>query len=181
MAMKHALGLSGIALLMLTMAQAQGDDEQPGGLDECRNITDSLERLACYDGIGETEGRAEAKATAPELEAPDTVLDNKEPTDQETADSTEQASEYAALTDDVGLPQAADANKPILVKVDRCGEANNRRFYFYFDNGQVWKYLGSKKLRYRGCDASARLVEDKFGFTLQMDGDSAKHRVQRVK
>ena len=63
----------------------------------------------------------------------------------------------------------------------RCGEANNRRFYFYFDNGQVWKYLGRKKLRFLDCDSQATLVEDGFGFTLKLDTDEREMRVQRVK
>lgn len=172
---------AGIALLCTAVAQGQVDDNPPGDLEECRQITEPLERLACYDDIGRAENRAEAPAPAAESQAAPATQDGGAAAAHETAGSEDQPAEFAVLTDEVGLEQPADEYKPIRVTIDSCGQANDRRFYFHFDNGQVWKYLGSKKLRYRSCATSAKLVEDGFGYTLQMDGDTAKHRVQRVK
>ena len=101
---------------------------------------------------------------------------NPEPKDPEPEETT-----YGELTDNVGLPKAADEYKPIPVTVVRCGKANNRKWYFYLDNGQVWQYLGSRTLRYRNCDTPGTLREDGMGFALQMDGDEAKLRVKRVR
>jgi hypothetical protein len=163
----------GSVLLLAASTYAQSDDHSKGGVEQCREIADAEARLACYDRIGRSDpvGREELESE------PDAAAES----DPSIAGSETEDSEYDTLTDDTGLPKAADSNKPIPVTVSKCGEATNFKFYFYLDNGQVWRYIGGEKLRLRGCEGTAFLVEDRFGFTLQMDGDSARLRVKRVK
>jgi hypothetical protein len=170
-----------VALLLTVPGHAENDGVATEAIERCRTIADDVHRLACYDRIGRPE-------TAPThaLEAPGDSVPEPLPKDQGAqvlgspvvaAEDTE----YGELTDDVGLPKSADDYKPIPVTVVRCEQSNNRKWYFYFDNGQVWKYLGAQTLRYRGCSTPGMLIEDGLGFALQMDADTAKLRVKRVR
>jgi hypothetical protein len=163
----------GTVLVLAASVHGQADERPTGGIEQCREFTDAEARLACYDRIGEpVSGNHERTESSQEPEA--------EPHPSMIGAKSED-SEYGALGDDTGLPNEAEASKPILVTVSRCGEAANFNFYFYLDNGQVWRYTGAKQLRYRSCDGVAILVEDRLGFTLQMEGDSARLRVKRIK
>ena len=182
-----------IFALLPGMLIAQSDSVAMDELQKCRELEDPAQRMACYDGIGE------AAATTPAVAAPVEAVSQPaaEPTPAAAIEEVPQAvpkaptaeipaaaaseKEYRELTDDVGLPKSDDNLQTIRATVVRCGEANNRRFYFYFDNGQVWKYLGRKKLRFLDCDNQASLVEDGWGFVLKLDGDDREMRVQRVK
>lgn len=168
-----SLLLGSAILLLFAPVYAQSSDQGQGGVKQCREIADAEARLACYDRIGKSalEGGDE----------PESMPEAAAELDPSIAGAEIEDSEYGTLTDDTGLPAAADASKPIPVTVSSCGEATNLKFYFYLDNGQVWRYIGGKKLRYRSCDGAAFLFEDRLGFALQMEGDSARLRVKRVK
>lgn len=173
MARVFSVIIGGTFLFLAAPVYAQSDDNVTGRVDQCRELVDAEARLACYDRIGETavEGRDD----------PDRMPDAAAESGPGNPAPAEADSEYGALTDDTGLPKAADAIKPIPVTISRCGEATNLKFYFYLDNGQVWRYIGGKKLRYRNCGGAAVLVEDRFGFALQIEGDNSRLRVKRVK
>lgn len=164
-----------VAILVFFSTTLCAQDEKVGMQDirKCRQISEAEARLACYDRLGEpaTSGPGTTAAEQPAQEAPGTVHE----------DVTGHGPGYRELTEDVGLPKAIRDDQVILATVSRCGEANNRRFYFYFDNGQIWKYVGGRKLRIRDCSKPATLREDRFGFTLQLDGDARSMRVERVK
>lgn len=164
------VGIPALALIAGMSVQAQQSDSLPGDIAECRKIEEVSARTACYDRID-----------VPDATSPDSAGRADEAPDEAVAETEEQQSVHKALTDDVGLAAPDDSVKPILVTVIRCEAGNYRNFYFHFDNGQIWKYIGGKKLRYKDCNTTADLVEDGFGFTLQMTGDRAKHRVKRIK
>jgi hypothetical protein len=171
-----------VALLLSAPGHAQNDGAAAEGVERCRTIADTVERLACYDNIGK---RKAATAPVPEVQessTPDPVTMEERPQDPEQPpEVASEDSAYGELKDDVGLPKSADEYKPIPVNVVRCGQASDYKWYFYFDNGQVWQYLGARTLRYRSCDTPGTLVEDGMGFALKMDGDKAKLRVKRVR
>ena len=172
MARIYLLIFVGAALLPAASVYAQSDGRSTDGIAECREFADAEARLACYDRIGKT-----ASGNKEQSEPGENVAETPEPG---MAEIEKGDSGYGVLSDDTGLPQSADANKPIPVTISKCGEATNFKFYFYFDNGQVWRYIGGKKLRYRGCEGAAILVEDRLGFSLQMEGDNARLRVKRI-
>jgi hypothetical protein len=170
-----------VALLLTVQGHTANDCVATEEIERCRTIADVVDRLDCYDRIGRPE-------TAPThaLEAPGDSIPEPVPMDQDSQDPESpvvaaEDTEYGELTDDVGLPKSADDYKPIPVTVVRCGQSNNRKWYFYFDNGQVWQYLGVRALRYRDCNTPGVLIEDGMGFALQMDADKAKLRVKRVR
>jgi hypothetical protein len=169
------LGLIPISVFLLpAWSAAQSEGTLADDLEQCQTITHSADRLACYDRVSKPEP---ATTEAPQEEQ----HEEQNATDANTTETAEPDSEEGALTDDTGLPKSADDFKPIAVTVTRCSEGHNRQFYFYFDNGQAWKYIGGKTLRYRDCDRPATLREDGLGFSLQLDGDEARLRVQRVR
>jgi hypothetical protein len=192
--LKRVLGTSAITMLLLISLPlpAQNDSDAMQQLLKCREFSDIEKRAACYDDIGEVAPIAEAPAisadeVAPIAEAPAI------PAEMETAaaavvttaamdapEDTELEAPSDEPADDIGLPKSEDELVSIRTTVVRCGQANDYRFYFYLDNGQVWKYLGGDQLRYRNCNTPATINEDGLGFKLKMDGKSSL-RVQRVK
>ena len=155
---------------------AQNDSVSMEALRQCREYSDIGKRLSCYDHIGEPAPIVETTTVPADADPQDTAAGAAEVSEEVENDSL-----YRDLTDDIGLPKSDDAYETIHATVVRCGEANNRKFYFYFDNGQIWKYIGGKRLRYKSCNAPANLTEDGFGFRLQIDGKPGLLRVQRVK
>lgn len=158
-------------------------------LDRCRDLTNAMARLGCYDRIGEPRAASQPAPknhvdTETGLDAaPDSELvrdDSASPAPKASEGAFEDT-EYGELTDNIGLPKSADAYKPISVTIANCGKTNNRKWYFYFDNGQVWQYIGARSLRYRRCNTPAILEEDTLGFVLHMEGDTARLRVKRVR
>ncbi|MDH3336378.1 MAG: hypothetical protein OER22_05305 [Gammaproteobacteria bacterium] len=176
--MKSLLSGAVAGALLLCSAAVLADNESVpmDELHQCREYPDIEKRLACYDGIGETAPVVATTGIAVQVEPQET-----EAVAAEVSQEVDDDSQYRELTDDIGLPKSEDNYETILTTVVRCGVANNRKFYFYFENGQVWQYLGNKKLRYRNCNAQAKLVEDGIGFKLQLDGESGQPRVKRVK
>ena len=163
------------AMLMSLPLPAQNDSVSMEELRQCREYSDLEQRLACYDQIGKP---------APVVETPAVPADAASPAATAAAADVPQevkrVSQHPVPSDDFGLPKSEDALESIRATVVRCGEANDHRFYFYLDNGQVWKYLGGKYLKYKSCDSPVTLSEDSLGFKLQMDGKSSL-RVKRVR
>jgi len=177
--MKRVFFGAGLGAMLLVFAMpitAQHDDGPMRELEQCRELDGDDQRLSCYDRIGET----------PSVVAATTVKTETSPVVDTTAaiDVQEQDSQYVELTDDIGLPkkaQPADDYNTVLATISRCELASNRIFYFYFENGQIWKYIGRKQLKYRDCSGEAEIKEDRFGFELQLDGETRSVRVARVK
>jgi hypothetical protein len=151
----------GATLLVFAMPiAAQHAEDLMQELEQCRALDDDDKRLVCYDRIGEVPSVVETTTAE---------------------DVREQDSQYGDLTDDIGLPKQADGEKTILATISSCGLASNRIFYFYFENGQIWKYVGNKRLKYRDCNREAKIIVDRFGFALQLEGETRSLRIMRVK
>lgn len=164
--MKRVLSRAGVGATLLVFAMpitAQLNEDLMQEFEHCRELDDDDKRLICYDRIGEALPVIETTAGV---------------------DVQEQDSEYGKITDDIGLPKKtpqADGAITVQATISSCGLASNRIFYFYFENGQVWKYIGRKQLKYRDCSGVAEIKEDRFGFALQIEGDTRSVRVARVK
>lgn len=174
--MKKVHGIACLSLVLLSYCYPAVAQEDTALLDElkaCRGLADVNERVACYDKIGTTP--AAAVDPAPASPAPPPA-----PAATATAAAAAAAAGGEEVSEDFGLPKSEDAFDSIRANVVRCGKSNNRKFYFYLDNGQAWKYLGSRNLRYKNCDTPATIREDRLGYTLQMDGEP-RLRVQRAR
>ena len=168
--------LAGAMLLLISLPlPAQNDSISMEELRQCREYSNLEQRLACYDQIGKPAPVVETPAVPADAESADAAA-----AAADVPQEVERVSQHPVPSDDFGLPKSEDALESIRATVVRCGEANDHRFYFYFDNGQVWKYLGGKYLKYKSCNSSATLSEDNLGFKLQMDGKPSL-RVKRVR
>ena len=168
-----ALGSLVIAACLMVTAAAAADEG--AGIERCRTIADNDDRLECYDRMA-MPADAGQPATAAADDAP-----AMEPAQSAVGLPAVETATTADPAADIGLPKPKVAMEPVPVTIDRCGMAGNRIFYIYFDNGQVWRYIGRKSLRLKSCGKEASLVEDRLGFVLQLHEHSKSIRVQRLK
>jgi hypothetical protein len=79
------------------------------------------------------------------------------------------------LPDDLGSPE----NVQYSTVVTSCKKGYYGDLYFVFDNGQVWKHTGNRRLRLKECNFNATIMKDAFGYKMQADGIDGSIRVKR--
>ncbi len=154
-------------------------------VESCQQLTDDAERLACYDRVFRA-GQAVPAEPAPTAPAPvepapaPTVTPDPEP----PAPAAQQQPDTVPLDDRVGRESLDRDEKPkdpdIVGHVRSCKENARGRYFFFFDNGQVWKQVDNTPIRWRECNFEVRLRKDFFGYSLQPVGEKKKVRVSRV-
>jgi hypothetical protein len=174
------------------------------GIDDvarCAGIDDDSSRLACYDKVA---GRvravraAEADVATPPAAAPVPAAAPSPATphpvaaiDDAAAAAPAQAAAAPAeqapaqLTDEFGAErlEGRSGGQEISVRatVTGCRQDASDRYYFYFDNGQVWKQKDSRRLHYRQCEFDVTISRDFFGYKMQLDGDDKTTRIDRIR
>ena len=66
-------------------------------------------------------------------------------------------------------------------KVTKCQQDVNDKWYFYFDNGQVWKQRSNSRLRFPDCDFWVTITEDTFGYKMTIEGEDKQIRIGRIR
>ena len=133
-------------------------------LKACAKMTDRDARFACFDKLGERVLREESA--------------DKNPTREEVAQPeavTAEASNVQPLPDDLG--KSSGINYSGLITSCKKGYYGN--WYFIFDNGQVWKEVNKRNLRFKECNFNATITRDAFGYKMQIDGVDKTIRVRR--
>lgn len=183
--------LFAIILALGVTTSSRADDAISREMQRCATIDDSTARLACFDELaGRDTPAPAAEATAPEPSAEPVLV--AEPATQPSAEPVpvaEPAPEpVAAKTlDDIDSetqPRSAgnkDEELQIRARVTRCEKSARKRYYFVFDNGQVWKQTSDKRLSYRECDFEVTITKDFFGYKMQRDGEKGRTRISRVR
>ena len=101
------------------------------------------------------------------------------------AEDDQDEREYAPLTDEVGLSQRdigdADKPRPYLANVTRCSLSPRGKYYFYFDNGQVWRQTDAERQEFEDCDFSATIEKDMFGFKMRPQNGARPVRIKRIR
>jgi hypothetical protein len=155
-------------------------------LKACAVMTDDDARLACFDKLGERaleESSADQKSIQVEKVEPEAVAVAEPEAAAEAAAVTVAAAEAAAetattiepLPDDLGSPE----NVQYSTVVTSCKKGYYGDLYFVFDNGQVWKHTGNRRLRLKECNFNATIMKDAFGYKMQADGIDGSIRVKR--
>lgn len=166
------------ALFLAMPLVPDADDQVADDLARCSSIDDASARLACYDGLsGRSElARDSSGATAESSPAPVAAPVPK----------AVQTSQKAL--DDLGsetLPRKKGEDlKELSVRatVTRCQkDASKKKYFFYFDNGQVWKQLSDKRVFFKDCNFEVTITKDFFGYKMQKDGEKARLRISRIK
>lgn len=159
-------GAGSVIALMLAAMQAVA--QEPAELARCSAIEDAEKRLACYDAAsGKIEPAQESQAVAP----------GKDVAPQQDVET---------LTDDVGreqLDRGEQQEERTMVRgtVTNCKRDASGRYYFYFDNGQVWKQKDSDRLPFRNCSFDVKIERDFFGYRMRVEGRGKDIRISRVR
>ena len=164
------------ALVMMLCAPASAQDADE--LAACAKLEDPKARLACYDAASR---RAPAPESAAEPAKPAQPPEAAQVMEAAEAQEPEQA---APLSDAVGKEQlpVEDPNEgPVRGTLTDCREGPTGKWYFYFDNGQVWEQRDNDRLRLRTCDFDVTISKDFFGYKMEMPNSGNKIRVARVK
>lgn len=144
-----------------SVAQSVGTVEE---LKVCARMTDQSARLECFDNLGE---RALGKEPADEKPAQEQQV--------EPEAVTETATDVEPLPDDFGSSKTAQYGGLIT----SCKRGHYGDWYFIFDNGQVWKEVNHRNLRFKECNFNATITKDAFGYKMQIDGMEKTIRVRR--
>ena len=171
---------------------AQTADE----LSRCNSIDDGAARLACYDKLGGRQAlpRVEPESSPePAAEQPTPAVPAAErptpavPAAEQPTPAVPAEEEYAPLTDEIGAERlgkkgsGAEDDMRVRGTVTACRKDSLNKYFFYFENGQVWKQKDSERLRYKECKFSVMITKDFFGYKMQVDGEKRRIRIGRVK
>ncbi len=186
---KEIVLLGAIATLAAAGVRAQDAND----MARCAAIEDAQARLVCYDeaaGRGAPTGTDAGAAELEPLAAPARV----EPQPLTAPPRAEPQPVTAApqsgpqpLTEEVGEEQLSGKSRPerepesFRGRVIECKQDASKKWYFYFDNGQVWKQRATARLTNRNCDFEVTLTKDSFGYKMQIAGETKKIRVGRIR
>ena len=157
-------------LVCIPFVSAQAESSLEAKLAACATETNDAQRLACFDAMAaDTAGSTKI---------------NEEP--MATADAAEQESEeLESLPDSIGGGAFAEAAgikaKSYAGRVTSCKKSADRRWFYIFENGQVWKQVDRRKRRHKDCDFEVTLTEDSFGYVMRIAGQDSKIRVDRIR
>jgi hypothetical protein len=149
---RTGLTISILGTIALT-ASAEVHAQDSSDMARCAELENADARLACYDEI---------TGTAPR-------------------------SEPVPLTQDVGEEQLdshdRSESEPTIIqgRVTECQKDANNKWYFVFDNGQVWKQRSKARLPVGECDFPVTITKDALGYKMQIDGEGKKIRIGRIR
>jgi curved DNA-binding protein CbpA len=179
-----------LALWLAGLSTASGHAADPvEALKACAKMTDRGARFACYDELGQ---RVLEQESAEEQNPPESVVEAAATTTATAAtaptmatEPTGAASETPSLPDDLGGTsfEKKSENGRFEHKglVTSCKKGGDDRWYFYFENGQVWRQSNRSRRRFKECHFFVTITRDAFGYKMQIDGDKGKIRVARKK
>jgi hypothetical protein len=159
--------IAAIFIILITVFTSSGVAQPVDTVEElkvCARMTDQEARLACFDNLGERVLREEPAAEKPtqdQMPRPEAV----------TATETN----AQPLPDDYGSSKSIQYSGLIT----SCKKGHYGNWYFIFDNGQVWKEVNKRNLRFKECNFNATITRDAFGYKMRIDGVEKTIRVRR--
>jgi hypothetical protein len=174
-------------------------------LKNCARMADKVERVACYEALGQRVlGEEASAATRDDQKLVGTQSEVSEPPPARSAAKdlvvTEAAvsevasvdpavAEAAAVTvatsppetdrmpEDLGKDDKKETKerksaekKTYRGHVQSCGQMSDNKWYFVFDNGQVWKQSSNGSYRFKQCDFDVTISKDFFSYKMKIDG-----------
>ena len=82
---------------------------------------------------------------------------------------------------DGGADKAEDEAFELKATVTRCEKSPDNRYFFYLDNGQVWKQTRTERHRYKDCNFAGTIIRDFFGYKIVREDGERDIRVKRVR
>jgi hypothetical protein len=146
------------------------------GAQDCEDIADDSERLACYDALHKPAQISEAPPPVSDA-APEEFEAVPEP------EAAPKAVPLAEAPENFGLKEKrADGPKQALsARIDKVQKVGNAD-YLYLDNGQVWRELGGDSgVRFR-AGREVTITEGALGsYNLSIEGQKRLTKVKRVR
>jgi len=144
-------------------------------LKACARMTDRDARFACLDNLGERVLQEESA--------------NKKPTPEEVAQpealTTATATNVQPLPDDLGVSTFGDDQESKSIKysgkIRSCKKGQYGDWYFFLENGQIWKEVNKRNRRFKECDFNVTIAKDVFGYKMRIDALEMSVRVRRHK
>ena len=159
-----------LTFLLVSTPSFGHESEVETSLKDCTLLADSSTRLNCFDDLTKNLFKVE--------------VIQQSTTEVKTDSQQEQIPEAESLPESLGGGEYADKAgvKPTEYrgKVISCQKSHDRKWFYIFDNKQVWKQVDRRKLRYRyGCDFKVTIYRGSFGYIMLIDGDQGKIQVKR--
>ncbi len=157
--MKISLGLfAAFAALPSISLAVTADESLAARISVCSSNNKDADRLACFDSLA-------SSLTNP---------------------SVEETGEPNALPENLGggrFDKRDDAKQVNRGRVTSCKKSHDGRWFFIFDNGQIWKQanLDRPARRYKACEFDVVISKDTFGYKMFIEKLSRKVRVKRLK
>jgi hypothetical protein len=157
------VALLAVAPLAVATGAAESGDSVADRLLACRDVPDSSERLECFDKLAEDVSERPSSRNV-------------------TTEDEAVAEALPPLADDVGKSRSEDEPpEEYSGRVTSCEKSEaSGRWYFTFDNGQVWRQSNKGRLPFRECDFAVTLKRDVFGYKLELPSENRTVRVSRI-
>ena len=162
--MTNRLFVSSLACVLLLATQHSRASDTIERLKACARTDDNAARAACYETLGRGVLAAEAS-------------------DDSAVESTRSADVSATLPDALGgteyaqkAGEAAESNRGLVTS---CEKAADKKWFYVFENGQVWKQVDSRRRRHKECHFHVTITKDGFGYKMLIDGTTDKIRINR--
>lgn len=181
-------------LLFFSAAIASGQSQDSiDELKSCARTADQDSRMACYEELGKRLLAEDSEASngismASEPATVEAVVIASESNPEHTAPVAAGAAAVNTpqLSDDLGgesfdekTEDESDSGKGLIVK---CEKGSNKKWYFHFDSGQIWKQADDRRLRLeKECNVMAIISKDLFGYKMAIEGLDGRIRVARRK
>jgi hypothetical protein len=174
------ISLVSILIVCLSFA-AISNAESSDPVDEmktCAKTANPDERIACYEALGKRMLEADAATTTMKAQPVQTA-----PIAADAAVAAQAST--PELKDDLGGERFAKETDPAEAQnqglITSCRYGRDDRWYFYFDNGQVWRQSNFGRLSVDECNFIATINKGLFGYKMKIDGRDGKIRVSRRK
>ena len=162
-----------VSLVLVAAVSVAGEvaADELDGARQCLQITDDVQRLACYDAALGRQASIQPKPAEQANELP-------------TEPSAEAATE--PTLDDLGRETVRKEQRrddiEVKATVVRCErDSSRKKYHFYFDGGQVWRQVSDKRLFFKECSFDVTISRDMFGYKMQIDGERSKIRISRLR
>ena len=138
-------------------------------LKACARMIDRDARFACFDRLGQRVLAEESVDKEPAQE------DSAQPEGTATAIAT--ATNAQPLPDDSGVSESKTVD--YSGRITSCKQGHHGDWYFYLEDGQVWKEARRRNRRFKECDFDVTITKDRFGYKMRIDALDKTVRVRR--
>lgn len=164
----RALRFGALAVMLNASASAQDTAD----VESCANLEDPQARLACYDAA--SQGLQEAKPASPPAGAAPAGEPLASPAVEDSTPPSAGSSEEQPGTED-------QKEEPLRLLLTDCQKGPTNKWYFHFDNGQVWKQKDNDRFSMKDCNGEVAISKDFFGYKIEFQTTENKIRAARVK